>query len=90
MPNETNRTTMGIYGASKVLSKSISNVILQKPLPLFVEDVRSELNRDTTTNLSMKAKDILNRLNDMIGVKADIFFSDICNGMKDVRRSLLK
>ncbi|KAI0562212.1 hypothetical protein FGB62_64g020 [Gracilaria domingensis] len=61
---------VGIDGGTNKLSKSVSNVIIHALLPLFVEYLRSDLKTDRTSNVVLKIKDAMKRLDDIIGFKA--------------------
>lgn len=82
--------TLSIDGATDNLAKSKSNVIIYAPCPLFVEYLRSDLNRETTGNVVEKINDVVNRLDQASGIRCVTnFISDSCNGMRDVRRTLV-
>lgn len=94
--------TMGIDGATNVLSQSLSNVIMHSPLPYFIEFLRADLKRETTENLVAKIRDVLDRFRAFLRgagfVKDDddefdlsavlSFVSDSCNGMRALRTAL--
>ncbi|KAI0558418.1 Ribonuclease H-like protein [Gracilaria domingensis] len=80
---------IGIDGATNKLSKSVSNVILHTPVPLFIEYLKSDLKTDRATNVVSKIKDVMKRLDDIIGFRAGFaFVSDSCNKMRDIRTKL--
>lgn len=80
---------LSIDGANDNLAKSRSNVILHTPIPLFIEYMKSDLQRETTPNVVSKLEDNIKRLDEKIGIKCvTSFVSDSCNGMRDVRKKL--
>lgn len=82
---------IGIDGATNVLSKSMSNVIIHTPTPLFIEYLKSDMHRETTANVAAKVKDVLQRIDEKLGFKCcDAFISDSCNGMRDLRKRLVE
>lgn len=82
--------TIGIDGATKLMSKSMSNVIVHTPLQFFIEYLKSDLYRETTVNVVDSLKDMMKRFDKRVGFKGSkIFISDSCHGMHDVRRVLL-
>lgn len=83
-------STMGIDGATNVLSKSISNVIIHTPMRFFVKYLRSDLKRETKPNVLAKIKDSISRVGELIDYSIDSFLSDSCNEMISFRRTLLE
>lgn len=75
---------MGIDGATNVLSKSNSNVILHTPITFFVEYLSSDLKRETTQDVVEKVKDTVARFKDVIDYTPDSFVSDSCNGTSGI------
>lgn len=73
---------MGIDGAQNRLSKSQSNLIVDVPVPIFIEYLRRDIQRETTVNVVTKTEDVIARLTKLIGMqKTYAFASDSCNGM---------
>lgn len=82
--------TLGIYGATNVLSKRMSNVIIHTTLPLFIEYRRSDMLRETTGNVVDKVKDVMTRIEQKVGFRCSFsFVSDSCNGMRVVRKRMV-
>lgn len=50
--------TVVIDGVINVLSKNISNIIEHKPLPFFIENLRSDQNREITRRVVDRLKDV--------------------------------
>ncbi|KAI0560706.1 hypothetical protein FGB62_103g016 [Gracilaria domingensis] len=77
---------VGRDGATDKVSKSVSKVIIHTPLPLFLENFRSDLNTDRTFNLVFKIKDEMKRLDDIIGFTAAYAFVSVsCSLMRDAK-----
>lgn len=82
---------MGIDGATNVLSKTRSNVMIHTPLPIFMEYLRSDLQRETMENVVENLRDVMKRIDDRLKFKySQAFIWDSCNWMKDVRKGWLK
>ena len=98
--------TLGIDGATNVLSQSRSNVIAHTPLPFFIEYLRADLQKESSENLSHKVADIIDRLRTFI-VSGDVevleedsmmsppslqlsFVSDSCKSMRSLRHYLVE
>lgn len=47
---------MGMDGATNRLSKSLSNIIVHVPVPLFIEYLNAYMKRETTPNVVNKLK----------------------------------
>lgn len=74
--------TIVIDGATNLLSKSMSNVIVHTPLPFFIEYLKSNLYHETTRNVVYRLKDVMERLDERVGFKySKSSTSDSCNGM---------
>lgn len=70
---------IGIDGATNVLYKSFSNVIVDTPLTFFIEYLRSDLNRETTRHVVDRLKDVVQRLDAKLGIQCSTsFISDSC------------
>lgn len=85
---------LGIDGATNVLSKSSSNVIVQNHWPWFVEYLKSCLKKETAEEVADQIEDVLRRLRvEWIADESCTFpgfMSDSCNTMRALRRVLLR
>lgn len=54
---------LGVDGAANRLSKSVSNVILNIPQPRFIDYLGAGLGRETASNVTIKIKECVDRLN---------------------------
>ena len=83
--------TMGVDGATDNIAKSKSNVIIHTPFPFFIDYLRGDLGRETTTNVVAKIQDSIKRVNEKTGLQCvTSFISDSCNGMRETRKRLLE
>lgn len=84
--------TLSINGATNMLSKSMSNVVVHIPLLFFyIEYLRSDLKRATTRNVFERLKNLLERIEREVAFKRSTSFeSDRCNGMRDVRKMMME
>lgn len=75
-----------MYGATNILSKSMSYAIIHTPVPLLSEYLRSDLRREMTANLLSKLAEVVSRINSRAGFNFYYaFISDSCNVMTDLR-----
>ncbi|KAI0557485.1 Ribonuclease H-like protein [Gracilaria domingensis] len=82
---------LGIDGSTNRVSKSLCNVIVHVPVPLFIEYLRSDLNRETAENMVARLKNLLERLTVKLGQSPCFgFISDSCNAMRALRARLLE
>lgn len=86
---ESKGATIGIDGATNVMARSICNVILHTPLPMFLEYLVADLRKDTASNVKAKVVDFLTRIEPLVGFKCQSFISDSCNLMIAVRKMLV-
>lgn len=78
---------LGIDGATNRLAKSISNVMILLPVPLFLEYLRVELKRETTVSAVSNITATINMLDEVVGIRLVLeFVSESCNSMRNVRR----
>lgn len=78
---------MGVGGPKNGLSKSQSDLIVNVPVPVFIEYLRSYIQGETTVNVITNIEYIISRIAKCIGMKTIFaFVSDSCNGMRDVRK----
>ncbi|KAE8956558.1 hypothetical protein PR001_g31693, partial [Phytophthora rubi] len=90
--------TVAVDGATNVLSRSMSNVIVHDPRPWFAEYLKSNLKKDTAGEVFGKVASVISRLNEFANPpgtdEADqikrvfAFVSDSCNLMRAVRTLL--
>lgn len=92
--------TVGVDGATNVLSRSMSNVIVHDPRPWFAEYLNSNLKKESADEVFGKISSVILRLNEFInppdpsshinGEQRRIFafISDSCNLMRAVRTKL--
>lgn len=82
---------LGIDGATNVLSKSIINIIVQSPLPIFIECLKSALQRETTGIVVGKLKDLMVHLDAKLAFKFwHAFISDSYNGTQGFRKRFVE
>ncbi|KAE9220734.1 hypothetical protein PF004_g13241 [Phytophthora fragariae] len=90
--------TIAVDGATNVLSRSMSNVIVHDPRPWFAEYLKSNLKKETAGEVFGKVASVISRLNEFANPpgtdEADqikrvfAFVSDSCNLMRAVRTLL--
>lgn len=86
---ESKGATIGIDGATNVMARSICNVILHTPLPMFLEYLVADLRKDTSSSVKAKVVDFLTRIEPLVGFKCQSFISDSCNLIIAVRKMLV-
>lgn len=78
-------------GATSVISKSISNLIVHTPSPFSFEYLRANLQRENFTNVAEKISSFIDRLNNLAGFASIFaFVSDSCNATCDVHTLLVE
>lgn len=83
--------TICIDGATNVLSHLMSNFVVHTPLSFFIEYLRADLKRETTSNVVSRLKNTMGRLDEKVGFKCtNSFISDSYNGMRDVCKVLVE
>lgn len=89
---EANGGVLSIDGATDKMSNCKCNVILHTPLPIFIEYLPTDLNRETSENVVEKLSNAMNRLDDKTKLlkSSFSFISDSCNVMRDVRKKLVE
>lgn len=80
---------LGIDVATKMISKSLSNIIVHKPTPSCVEYLKADLKTEKTSKVVSKLKDCISILDEQIGMST-IFalIADSGYFMRDVRKLL--
>ncbi|KAG1684526.1 hypothetical protein DVH05_011041 [Phytophthora capsici] len=90
--------TIGVDGATNVLSRSMSNVIVDDPRPWFAEYLNADLKKESGVEVTRKIMAVISRLNAFMNPPLTppdqrervifVFISDSCNLMRAVRESL--
>lgn len=71
---ESKGVVIGIDEATNRLPKSVCNVIMHVPFPLFIEYLPADLNRETTANAVGKVEDLIKRLDGLVRIKISATF----------------
>ncbi|KAF4145216.1 hypothetical protein GN958_ATG05570 [Phytophthora infestans] len=86
---ESPAVTLGVDGATNVLSRSLSNVIAHDPRPWFVEYLRADLKKESEPEVTKKVEESITRMHTYLDRPVVFaFVSDSCNLMRAVRKSL--
>lgn len=83
--NKQRGRTLGIDGATNVISKSMSNIIVHTRPPLFIEYLKADRKRETTASVVSKFKEVISRREGQFGFHCYISSVSVsCNGMSHV------
>lgn len=81
--------TTGIDIKTNAMSKSIFNVIFRAPEPISSENLKPDENRNTTSSVGTKLKNVMGTIDANLGLWYSILFvSDSCNIIRDFKNSL--
>lgn len=67
---------LGIDSAINVFFYSISSIIVQKPLPIFVEYIFLDVSKESTSTVVCKVKNEIDRLESTVRFRCATFVSD--------------